>query len=387
MASRDVAIVGAGQAAFGEREEGARGLFAEAVRECFASVDKGVSPGAVEEAFIGSMAFGGGQLGNLGPGLVEQVGLSGIPVRRVENACASSSFALRDAYLALRSGGVDVALVAGVEKMTDLGSERQRYWLGVSGDTEWERLAGTTFPGTYALMARRHMHEFGTTRDQMALVSVKNHGNAALNPKAHLRKAVTKEQVLRAPMVAHPLGLLDCCPVSDGAAALLLVRGERAQQFTDSPIRIRASAAASDHLALHDRPTITTLEATVRAGREALRQARLKLSEVDVAELHDAFTIAEIVALEDLGFCPKGEGGPFSDTGATQRDGEVPVNPSGGLKAKGHPLGATGAGQVAELWLQLRGQAGGRQVSGAEVGLAHNVGGSGAACAVHILSR
>ncbi len=383
-----VAVVGAGQSRFGVLPEGTKALFAQAFLEALGSVDKGMAAGDVQEAYVGSMAFGGGQLGNLAALMTEQVGLRGVPSRRVENACASSSYALRDAWFALRSGMVDVALVAGVEKMTDLPSDRQRYWLGVSGDTEWERLAGSTFAGLYALMASRHMHEYGTRREALAQVAVKNHGHGVHNPKAHFRRAISLEHVLRAPMLAHPLTLYDACPVSDGAAALLLAREEVARKYTDAPVYVRASAGASEFLALHDREDITTVPGTVEAGREAFRQAGLGPKDVDLAELHDAFTIGEIMALEDLGFCGKGEGGPWTEEGRTALDGEVAVNASGGLKAKGHPLGATGAGQVVEVFRQLRGEAERpRQIPDAEVALTHNVGGSGATIAVHIFSR
>ncbi|MCJ2520634.1 MAG: thiolase domain-containing protein [Candidatus Thermoplasmatota archaeon] len=384
----EVAIVGAGQSRFGVLKEGIKSLFAQAFFECLDSVDKGMDPRQVQEAFVGSMSFGGGQLGNLAALMTEQVGLTHIPARKVENACASSSYALRDAWFALHSGMLDVVLVAGVEKMTDLPSDRRRYWLGVSGDTEWERLAGTTFAGLYALMASRHMHEYGTKRESLAQVAVKNHRYASHNPKAHFQRPIKLEQVLEAPMLAQPLTLYDSCPVSDGASALLLTRAELAKSFTDSPVYIQASSGASDFLALHDREDITRVDGTVKAAKEAYRQAHLSPGEVDMAEIHDAFTIGEIMALEDLGFCSKGQGGVWTLEGRTEIGGDIAVNTSGGLKAKGHPLGATGAGQVVEVFKQLRSEAEkARQVSGAEVALTHNVGGSGATVAVHIFSR
>jgi acetyl-CoA acetyltransferase len=384
-AAVQVALVGAGQTAFGTSPHGLKAMFAEAVRAALASVDKGLQAGQVQEAWVGSVSFGGAQLGNLAGLLCEHAGMAGIPARRVENACASGGFAFRDACLAVRSGRCDVALAAGVERMNDQGEERQRYWLGVSGDTEWERLAGLTFSGVYALMAARHMKDFGTTREHLAHVAVKNHAHGAMNPKAQFQRAVTLEDCARAPPVADPLRLYDCCSTTDGAAASLVVRGDLAKRFTDTPVWVKGSGAATDLLAVHDRPSLTELRATRAAGQQALREAGLGPQDVDAAELHDCFTIAELLALEDLGFCPKGQGGPFTAGGATRRDGQVAVNLSGGLKAKGHPLGATGVGQVAELFAQLRGQAGPRQREGAEVALAHNVGGSGASCAVHVL--
>ncbi|MCA1813513.1 MAG: thiolase domain-containing protein [Halobacteriales archaeon] len=380
-----VALVGAGQTKYGTSATGLKGMFAEAARAALASVDKGMQARQVQEAWIGSVSFGGAQLGNLAGLLVEHAGMQGIPARRVENACASGGFAFRDAVQAVKSGSCDVALAAGIERMNDQHEERQRYWLGVSGDTEWERTAGLTFSGVYALMAARHMKDFGTTKEHLAHVAVKNHANGALNPKAQFQKPVSLEDAMNAPSVAAPLGLYDCCSTTDGAAAALVVRGDLAQHFTDTPIWVQGSGASTDLLAIHDRPNLTELRASRAAGQHALREAGCAVRDLGVAEVHDCFTIAELLALEDLGFCAKGQGGPFTASGATKRDGQVAVNTSGGLKAKGHPLGATGIGQVCELFLQLRGQAGPRQRAGAERGLAHNVGGSGATCAVHVL--
>ncbi|HWH09092.1 MAG TPA: thiolase domain-containing protein [Candidatus Thermoplasmatota archaeon] len=373
------AIVGAGMGAFGVRPESPKRLFAEAVAEALASVEKGMDARDVQEAWVGSTAFGGWQLGNTAAYLVEQAGLPGVPARRVENACASSGFALRDAAQAIRSGKVDVALVGGFEKMNDVSGLHKRYWLGVSGDTAWERMAGATFPGVYAMMAARHMHEFGTTREDLAAVAVKNHANGAKNPKAQFQKPITLEKALASPVVASPLTMLDCCSTTDGAAAVLLASERVARRYTDTPVWVEGSGAATDFLAVHDRPTLTTLEATRRAAREAYDEARVQPRDVQVAEVHDCFTIAEVLAVEDLGFAEKGQGGRYR--------GPVRVNTSGGLKAKGHPLGATGAGQAVEAFEQLQGHAGARQVQGAEVALTHNVGGSGATCVVHVYRR
>lgn len=376
------AIVGAAMGAFGVRPESPKKLFAEAAALAFQSVEKGMDPKDVQEAWVGSTAFGGWQLGNTAAYLVEQAGLPGIPARRVENACASSGFALRDAALAIRSGAVDVALVGGFEKMNDVGGIHKRYWLGVSGDTPWERMAGATFPGVYAMMAARHFHEFGTTREDLARVAVKNHAHGAKNPKAQFQKPITLEKALASPMVASPLSMFDCCSTTDGAAVVLLASEKVARRYTDTPVWIEGSGAATDFLAVHDRPSMTTLEATVRASRAAYAEAGVGPGDVDLAEVHDCFTIAEVLATEDLGFCKKGEGGRFA-----RESHDLVVNPSGGLKAKGHPLGATGAGQAVEAFEQLQGHAGARQVRGAEVALTHNVGGSGATCAVHVYRR
>jgi acetyl-CoA C-acetyltransferase len=278
-----------------------------------------------------------------------------------------------------------LVVVGGAEKMTDVGDIQAQETLSAASDQEWESVFGATFAGLHAMMARRHMHDYGTTREQMAYVAVKNHQNATLNPNAQYRKAITLEMVLGAPPVAEPLGLFDCAPLSDGAAALVLSPWETARRFTDTPIKIAASAMASDSLALHSRRDMTTMDATVVAGKRAYRMANVSPREVDLAEVHDNFTISEIMAIEDLQFVKKGDGGPATEDGETVLNGRISVNPSGGLKARGQPVGATGVAQAVEVVRQLRGDAGERQVDGAEIGLTQNVGGTGATCVVHIL--
>ena len=385
----DVAMVGAGQTKFGNHPLGLKGMWSEAVEKAFSSVDNDCCPSMVEEAFIGSIAFGGSQLGNTAALLTEHSGMDGVSVRRVENACASSGFALRDAWMTIKSGQADIVVAGGIEKMNDLSAERKRYWLGVSGDTEWERLAGLTFPGTYALTARRYFHEFESTHDDLVHVSVKNHMHGFDNEMAHLRKDVSFDKARSGAMVADPLTLYDCCPTSDGASAVILVADHLAHQFTDTPIWVKGSGAGSDKLALHDRPSLTQLRATQLASQKAYSLANLQPNQIDLAEVHDCFTIAEVLATEDLGFAGRGEGGIFARNGQGRRnEGDVTVNASGGLKSKGHPLGATGTGQAVEVFKQLRHQVEPtRQVRDAEVGLTHNVGGSGATCAVHIFGR
>ena len=385
----DVAVVGAGQTKYGNHPLGLKGMWAEAALAAFDSVDGGFSPTQIDEAFIGSIAFGGSQLGNTAALLTEHSAMDGVPVRRVENACASSGFAFRDAWMAIKSGQADVVVAGGIEKMNDLTPERKRFWLGVSGDTEWERLAGLTFPGTYALMARRHFHEYGSTHDDLVNISVKNHAHGALNPLAHIQKEVSFEKAAGGFMVADPLTLYDCCPTSDGASCVILAADHVVKQFTDTPVWVRGSGAASDRLALHDRPSITRLKATAEASKRAYQQSGLTQNNIDLAEVHDCFTIAELIATEDLGFAQRGEGGLFAREGRGRlNQGDVTINSSGGLKSKGHPLGATGTGQVVEVFKQLRSQvSNGRQVRDAETALTHNVGGSGATCAVHVFGR
>ena len=385
----DVAIIGAGQTKYGNHQLGMKGMWAEAAVNAFDSVDKDFQPNQIDEAYIGSVAFGGGQLGNTAALLTEHTGMQGKPVRRVENACASSGFALRDAWMAIKSGQADVVIAGGIEKMNDLTPERKRFWLGVSGDTEWERLAGLTFPGTYALMARRYFHEFDSTHDDLVNISVKNHYHGLDNEVAHIRKDVSFDKAKSGFMVADPLTLYDCCPTSDGASCVILAADHVVSQFTEDPVWIKSSAAASDYLALHDRPSITQLMATQKAAKRAYSMAGISAGDVDIAEVHDCFTIAELFATEDLGFTERGTGGYFARENRGRRnEGTTCINPSGGLKSKGHPLGATGTGQTVEIFKQLRNEVEStRQVRDANIGLSHNVGGSGATCSIHVYGR
>ncbi len=382
-----VAVVGAGQSKYGESvDKSVKELFLDAYIELINSVDNGLEPREINAVYIGSLGSGGFQLGNLSALMAEYVGLPGVHAVRIENACSSSGFAFIEACLAIMSGMYDDVISGGVEKMRDVSSLKAKYWLGVSGDTEYERLAGMTFAGLYAIMANRHMHDYGTTREQLSMVAVKNHKNAFLNPKAQFKNKITLEKAINSPMVAYPLNLFDCCPTTDGASAVLLCKAEIAKKFTDSPVYVAGFGTGTDYLALHDRETITSLKAAVLAAREAYKKAGIKPKDVDVAEVHDCFTIAEIIAYEDLGFCERGEGGKFIEEGLSSMEGEIPVNLSGGLKAKGHPIGATGTGQVYEIFNQLRKtvQKPARQVKDAEIGLTHNVGGSGGTAAVTV---
>jgi acetyl-CoA acetyltransferase len=379
--------VGAGHTRFGALEDGPRALLRGAVDGAFASVDKGVERGALREAFLATLGFGGWQIGNSSAVLLEEAAGVGVPTTRVENACASGGYALRAGVRAVERGDAELVLVAGVEKMTDVTNARRRYWLGVSGDTEWERLAGLTFAGVYGLIASDYLHRHPRGAEAMAEVASKNHENGTRNPNAHFQKRISREEVLRAPRVADPLGLYDCCPVSDGAAALLLVPADRARQYTDTPVYVDGLGAGSDRLAVQERPDLTTFEATRRAGAQAFHDAGVDRERIDFLEVHDCFTIAELLALEDLGFAEPGGAVDLTLSGATRASGRLPVNPDGGLKSKGHPIGASGVSQVYEVFLQLRGAAGARQVPAAEVALAHNVGGAGATAAVSIFSR
>ncbi|HEV2428735.1 MAG TPA: thiolase domain-containing protein [Thermoplasmata archaeon] len=375
-------MVGGGHTRFGALPEGPRELLRAAVDQAFASVDRGAERRSVEEAFLATLGFSGWQLGNPSAVLADSAGILSVPVTRLENACASGGFAVRAGVRAIEAGSADLVLVAGLEKMTDAPSARRRYWLGVSGDTEWERASGLTFAGVYGLLASAYGAAYGDPREALAEVAVQNHAHGALNPNAQFRRAVSREDVLASPTVADPLRLLDCCGVTDGAAAILLAGADVAKRYTDTPVFVDGAGAASDALALQDRTSLTSLAATRRAADEAFRRAGWGRDQVDLIELHDCFTIAELLALEDLGFAPPGHAGKLVLEGATRLGGSLPVNPDGGLKAKGHPIGATGVSQAYEAFVQLRRAAGARQVRGAERALAHNVGGSGASATV-----
>ncbi|RMF90963.1 MAG: thiolase domain-containing protein [Methanobacteriota archaeon] len=381
-----VAVIGVGLTKFGELwDQSFSDLFVEAGAN--AIVDAGIDGKDIDAIYLGNMS--GGRFieqEHMASLISDQAGLNPAPATRIEAACASGGLAVRQGVIAVASGMHDVVVVGGVEKMTDITSERVTQTLITAADQEWEAFLGMTFPGVYALIARRHMHEFGTTREQLAAVSVKNHANAKDNPHAQFRFDVTVEQVLGSTMVADPLTLLDCSPITDGAACIVLASPEKAKEFTDSPVYITGAGQATSTIALHDRERITVSDATINAAKAAYKMAGKGPEDIDVAEVHDCFTIAELLAIEGLGFCEIGEGGPFTEEGSTARGGKISVNTSGGLKAKGHPVGATGVAQVVEVVLQLRGEAGKRQVD-ADVGLTHNVGGSGGTAAVHILEK
>jgi acetyl-CoA C-acetyltransferase len=313
--------------------------------------------------------------------------LAGKPCTRFEAACASGGAALFHAWTAVAAGVYDIVLVVGAESMTGQSTAKTTEILSAAGDITAEAAIGATFPGLFGLIAGRHMHQYGTTREHLAAVAVKNHANGLLNPRAHLRKSITIEKALAARPIAEPLTLYDCSLISDGAAAVVLCATERASEFTDEPVRILGLAQSSDYLALHDKRDITTFPAVREAAKQAYAMANVTANNIDFAELHDCFTIAEIIALEDLGFFPPGEAGPAGLAGATARNGQLPINTSGGLKSKGHPVGATGVAQVCEIFWQLRSEASERQIGDAAIGLSENLGGSGATAVVGVYSR
>ncbi|MFB3828303.1 MAG: thiolase domain-containing protein [Bryobacteraceae bacterium] len=382
---RPVAVIGIGKTPFGAfPDRDLRSLAVDAGAKCLKNGN--VDASRVDAFFLGNFA-GPSFVGqsHLAPFVASALGMAGIPATRFEAACASSGSAFFHAFNAVAAGVFEVVMVLGVEKMTSQPTARVSEILASAGDCSGEMRAGSTFASLFAMIARRHMHQFGTTREHLASVAVKNHANGALNPDAHMRKVITVEQALASKFIAEPLTLYDCSLVSDGAAAVLLAPAARAGEFTGKPVRVLACAQASDYVALDQKEDITTFPAVRRAAEKAYAMAGVKSADIEFAELHDCFTIAEIIALEDLGFAPRGEGGPYTAAGYTALNGARPVNTSGGLKSKGHPVGATGVAQICDLALQIRCEAGARQIGRHGLGLAENLGGSGATCVVSIL--
>jgi len=380
-----VSIVSAGLSKFGRHQEHVgRELFAQATKEAFERCPDLDPKKDVEALFVGHMGESYEHQGHTGPTLADWTGLLPKPAIRIESACASSGSALRTGIMAILSGLHKAVIVGGVETMTHRTTAEVTEFLAMASDMPFEQWNGVTFPGLYALMATAHMHKYGTTEEQLAKVAVKNHHNGSLNPKAHIQKEITVEKALISKVVAWPLKMYDCSLITDGASCLVLTAPEIAKKFTDNPVHIVGSGQASDTIGLYQRETLTSLKAAKVAGKEAYNMAGITSKDIDVAEVHDCFTIAEILAYEDLGFCDPGNGGNLIDHGITEMDGELPINTSGGLKAKGHPVGATGTAQAYEIYLQLTGQAGKRQINDAQIGLTHNVGGSGATASVHV---
>ncbi len=414
--ARGVALVGAGMSKFGAfADKTSRDLFVDAFNAMTKSVDKGLDVEDIEALYVGNYSsdlFEG--QGHVAPIMADWVGLVPKPATRVEDACASSGVAIREGILAIASGIYDVVLVGGTEKMTNLPTERVTDTLASASDAVYEGSCGFTFPGLYAAMATAYMKKYGARVEHFMKVGIKNHVNGALNPKAQFNKSIRDimdsriekakqkgepvpgwrdeidflEDPRANPVVAWPMRLFDCSPITDGAACLLLVADELAKDFSPDPIYIVGTGQGSDH-ALHERKDLTSILAARTAAKQAYQMAGVKPEDIQIAEVHDCFTIAELVALEDLGFFKPGEAFVATEQGLTARDGAKPINTSGGLKSKGHPVGASGAGQVVEIWHQMRGEAGPRQVLGKDIRLAltHNVGATGGTCVVHIYQR
>ncbi|MCD6560879.1 MAG: thiolase family protein [Deltaproteobacteria bacterium] len=368
---REISIVGAGMTKFAKMPE--RDVIDLGREACIKAIkSSGVPRKDIQIAYCGTARTG--QLLNrecgVGQTILLDIGISGIPVTSVGNFCASGSSALREAYLAIASGMYDVALAIGVEKL----SVRKGKGLPLTSDGVTLLTAlGFSPPAYFAEIATRHMYEFGTTEKQMALVTVKNRGHSRYNPNCQYQTSVTVEEVLASRPIVDPLRMLNCCPTTDGAGAILLCAKDLAWKYTDKPVDIIASSL---HFGLYEKnKDMTTFNSDRASGKEAYEMAGLGPKDIDVAEVHDCFSIAEILHYEDLGFCPRGEGGPFVEQGKADIGGEVAINPSGGLLSRGHPLGGTGLAQTTEIFWQLRGEADKRQVPGARVGMTHTMGG------------
>jgi len=382
---REVAVIGVGMTKWGELwEKSLRNIFVETA--LLALDDAGVD--RIDSLYVGCMSSGlfVGQE-HLASLLSDYLGQNPVPAARVESACASGGLALRLGFMEVASGMSDIVLVSGVEKMTDVTGNEATYALGSAADQEYEGYHGITFPGLYALIARAHMEKYGTTREQLAMVAVKNHNNGSLNPLAQFPQKITVDSVLNSMLVADPLRVLDCSPITDGAAAIVLCPLDRAKKMKKPIVKIIGSGHATDTIALSSRKDITWLESTYQAAKKAYAMAGKEQKDIDIIEVHDCFTIAEICVIEALGVIEKGKGGKAAEQGLTSLQGKIPVNTSGGLKSKGHPVGATGVAQAIEIVKQLRGEAGARQVKKARIGMTQNMGGSGGSSLVHIFER
>jgi acetyl-CoA C-acetyltransferase len=382
--ARDVAIIGIGITKWGELwEDSLRDIFVKAALSAMkdAGVDK------IDSMVIGNMTAGlfNGQE-HLASLMSDYLGTAPIPATRVESACASGGLAMKTGYMEVALGLSDVVLVGGVEKMTDVGTDEATFALSTAADQDYEVYQGITFPGLYAMMARAHMDKYGTTSQQLAQVAVKNHYHGSMNPNAQYPQQITVENVLNSVMISDPLRILDCSPITDGSAAVILCPLEMAKKISKKPpVKISGIGHATSSIALHHRKDFTTLPATTEAAKKALKMADKTIDKIDLIEVHDCFTIAEIIVIEDLGLIEKGKGGTAAESGMTRLGGKIPVNTSGGLKSKGHPVGATGVAQIVEIVTQLRGEAGERQVENARIGLTQNMGGSGGSTLVHIM--
>ena len=382
---RSVSVIGIGETKMGKLpEKSLRDLIREAGSKAIA--DAGIDEDAIEALYIGN--FNASYLccqSHLGPMASEVLGLSNIPTVRTEGACASGSLAFRQGLIAVAAGIYDVVVVGGVEKMTHRETETVTTAIASAADVELEVSLGVTFPSVFAMLANRYFYEYGDVREQMAMCAVQNHANALLNPDAQMHKKITVEDVKNGFPVAYPLTVFDCSLVTDGSAFVVLAATEVAKKISQKRIiEVMGSGQAGDTLTIATKKSLTTLDATVNAAKQAYKMAGIKPSDIDLAEVHDCFTITQILNIEDLGFFEKGRGGNAVLEGKTALNGKIPINTSGGLKAKGHPIGATGLSQVYEVVTQLRGEAGPRQVRKADIGLTHNLGGTAATCVVNI---
>jgi len=377
-----VCVIGAGSTKYGKLEDSISDLTIQASADAIQSA--GIVPKDIKAGYISNVFGVADKQVHLGPVVMSNLGIPERPSLSIESACGSGSVSFREAYANVAAGFYDVVLVTGVEKVTQTGTEWTTTYFSYCSDFFYEGQSGASFPGLFASMARAYLTEFKATEEDFAMVAVKNHENGFLNPKAHMRKKITVDDVMNSPVVASPLKLYDCCPFSDGASSVVICSEKFAKDHSKDYIQVIGSGRGGSPAALQGRQHLTTIPSTKIACEAAYKMAGITPKDVDFAEVHDCFTIAEVVDTEDLGFFAKGKGVDAVREGQTKRNGEVPINPSGGLKSKGHPIGATGVGQVVEVFDQLTGKAGERTVNDAKIGLTQNFGATGASCAVHI---
>lgn len=377
-----VCVIGAGSTKYGKLQDSITDIALQASVDAIESA--AIEPKDIKAGYISNVFGIADKQVHLGPVIMSNLGIPEVPSLSIESACGSGSISFREAFANVAAGFYDVVLATGVEKVTHTGTEWTTTYFSYCSDFFYEGGAGASFPGLFASMARAYLAEFKATEEDLAMVAVKNHDNGMLNPKAHLRKKITVDDVLKSAVVASPLKLYDCCPFSDGASAVILCSEKFAKEHTKNYIEVIGSGRGGSPAALQGRSHITEIPSTKIAAQAAYKMAGITPKDVDFAEVHDCFTIAELVDSEDLGFFEKGHAVQAVREGRTKLNGDISINPSGGLKSKGHPIGATGIGQVAEVFDQLTGKAGERTVKDAKIGLTHNFGATGASCAVHI---
>jgi len=377
-----VCVLGAGSTKYGKLDDSITDITIQASIGAIESA--GIDPKEIQAGYISNVFGVADKQVHLGPVVMSNLGIPEKPSLSIESACGSGSVSFREAFANVAAGFYDAVLVAGTEKVTHTGTEWTTTYFSYCSDFFYEGGAGASFPGLFASMARAYLTEFKATEEDLAMVAVKNHENGLLNPKAHLRKKITIDDVMKSAVVASPLKLYDCCPFSDGASAVILCSEKFAKEHSKNYVNVIGSGRGGSPATLQGRDHMTTIPSTKLAAQAAYKMAGITPKDIDFAEVHDCFTIAEVVDTEDLGFFEKGKGVQAVREGRTAKNGDIAINPSGGLKAKGHPIGATGVGQVVEVFEQLTGKAGERTVKDAKIGLTHNFGATGASCAVHI---
>jgi acetyl-CoA C-acetyltransferase len=383
--TNSVCVLGAGSTKYGKLNEDIIEIALNAAKGAIDSA--GITPKQIQSGYISNVFGVADKQVHMAPVIMSNLGIPEVPGLTIESACGSGSVMFREAYANVKAGFYDCILALGVEKITHTGTAQSTTLFSYCSDFFYEGGNGASFPGLFASIARAYMTKYKATEDDLAYVAVKNHENGFLNPKAHIRKKITIDDVLNSPVVASPLKVFDCCPFSDGASAVILCSEEFAKNSGKQYVKVIGSGRGASPAAVQGREDIATIPSTVAAAKQAYDMAGVKPKDIDFAEVHDCFTIAEIVDIEDLGFFKKGTGAQGARDGETKRDGKIPINPSGGLKSKGHPIGATGIGQVVEVFEQFTGGAGGRTVKDAQIALTHNFGATGASAAVHIFQK